>query len=240
VVNTSLSSSLYTPTSDLPRDKDLYWHVQAKGANPSAWSTTFTFHSANPPAIPASKNPTNNSVVLINPPILQWSAIYGADHYQLQVASASSFSDASLVYFQAVTSSTAPPTKSLPLPLTPNRTFSWRVRSVNASGQYSLWSSALSFHLSLPAPTLNLPDDGDYDISQRPTFSWNPVNEATSYILQVSYSDDFRSTVINKTITGSSYQLTSNLVAQEQYSWRVKAVGTYSSPWSEVRWFHVK
>ena len=240
VVNTSLTSSLYTCTSDLPRDTNLYWHVQAKGANPSAWSTTYTFRSANPPGIPAPIYPPKNSIVLINPPILQWSAIYGADHYQLQVATSSSFSDTSLVYFGAAASSINPPSTSLPYPLTPNRTFFWRVRSLNASGQYSLWSSALYFHLSLPAPALIEPHEAEFSLPQRPTFSWAAVSGATGYIIQLDTHDNFYSPVINKTISTTTYTVSADFPLGSQYYWRVKALGAYPSPWSEIREFFIK
>jgi hypothetical protein len=241
VVNTSLTSSLYTCTSDLARDTAFYWHVQAKGANPSVWSTTYTFHSANPPAIPAPVYPPKNSIVMVNPPVMQWSAIYGADHYQLQVATSSSFSDTSLVFFGAAAPSIIPPSTSLPNLLTPNRTFFWRVRSLNSSSQYSLWSSALSFHTSLPAPVLIEPRQDEGSLPQRPTFSWAPVSEATGYVIQLTqYDDTFPNTVINKTITTTTFTVPTDFPLGSYYYWRVKALGTYPGPWSEVREFTIK
>jgi Zn-dependent metalloprotease len=241
VVNISLTASLYTFTSDISRDKDFYWHVQAKGANPSAWSATYTFHSANPPGIPIPFAPANSSILLNNPPILQWSAIYGADHYQLQVASSSSFSGASLLYFGAAFPSMFPPSASLPDLLTPNRTIYWRVRSLNPSNQYSLWSSAFSFHTRLPAPILLEPRPDEGTLPQRPTFSWEAVSDATGYIIQLTqYDPTFPNTVINKTIKTTTFTVSSNFPLGSYYFWRVKALGTYPSPWSEVRRFTIK
>jgi hypothetical protein len=150
------------------------------------------------------------------------------------------FFDASLVYFQAVAFSTAPTTITLPDLLTTKLPFYWRVRSLNAGGQYSLWSSVRSFHPSLPAPTLTHPDQWDVHVPPLATFSWNPVDEATSYILQVSINYDFKVLVINKTITTTSYTLSTPLGLNKEYEWRVKAVGTYPSPWSETRSIYVQ
>jgi len=44
LVNTKASGTSYTPTSNLPSGRVLYWRVRAEGANgPSLWSQTFSF-----------------------------------------------------------------------------------------------------------------------------------------------------------------------------------------------------
>ncbi len=43
-VNTTLATTSYTPTTNLPAGKVLYWHVRANGVNgPSLWSSTWSF-----------------------------------------------------------------------------------------------------------------------------------------------------------------------------------------------------
>jgi hypothetical protein len=46
LVNLKVSGTAYTPTTNLPTSKVLYWRVRAEGANgPSVWSPPFSFHT---------------------------------------------------------------------------------------------------------------------------------------------------------------------------------------------------
>lgn len=92
----------------------------------------------------------------------------------------------------------------------------------------------------VPVPRLSSPPDGATNISTTPTLSWNPVNCATSYGLQVSISQTDWSgpnlKVNQSGIVGTS-QAVSGLANGTLYYWRVNATnagGTsaWSSPWS--------
>jgi len=44
LVNVKVNNSTYTPTVNLPKNKNIFWRVRANGPNgPSNWSTTFRF-----------------------------------------------------------------------------------------------------------------------------------------------------------------------------------------------------
>ena len=72
---------------------------------------------------------------------------------------------------------------------------------------------------SYPQSTL-LPADGSLTISTSPTFTWTENINAESYNLQVSTSPTFSTTVINTTISTTSYSA-SGLNAETVYYWRV-------------------
>jgi hypothetical protein len=233
LLNTSVTTSTYTPPSDLPRSKILYWRVYAKGNNPSAWSTVFTFTSANPPYVPSLLSPPDNSSLANYTPTLDWNDPLNTDIYQVQLASSSSFSDSSIVLDTKTTPSSFTP----PSPLPPNRTFFWRVRAYDPAGEYSLWSSVWQFHTRLPAPALFSPDNAG-TASTNPTFDWEDVKEANGYVIQVSTSLNYSTYVVNTTVSSSSYSI--SLSKGKKYYWRVYAKGTYSSKWSEARNFITK
>jgi hypothetical protein len=234
LVNATVSSTAYTHTSDLPRDQILYWRVRANGANQSNWSAVFSFTSADPPAIPSLLAPSNGATLSTYTPTLDWNDPAGADHYDVQIASANTFADGTIVDENtSVTSSSYNPST----PLAANRTFYWRVLVYDAAGQYSNWSAVRHFHTSLPAPGLVAPANQASGVVLRPVFDWTDVSEATGYEIQVSSSPTFGVLVLHETVTASIYTATTNLKSGKRYYWRVQTKGTYTSAWSEVGYF---
>jgi hypothetical protein len=233
ILNTSTTGPTYTPTSDLPRNKTLYWRVYAKGTNPSNWEPNgfISFFSANPPSVPTLLAPSDGVTLPNYAPTLDWNDPVLADHYEVQIASASTFSEGTIV----IDTSTTSISNYVPSPaLAANSTFYWRVRVYDLQGQYSNWSSVRHFNTTLPAPSLISPANLATGVPLRPIFDWGDESGATSYVIQVSTSPSFTSLTINKTVTGSSYTSTSNLYLDKKYYWRVYAKGTYNSPWSGV------
>ena len=88
------------------------------------------------------------------------------------------------------------------------------------------------------SPTLVNPTNGTTGVTLRPTFEWLPVESATSYTVLVSTASNFSSTVVNQSgITGTSYTLGSDLVADTNYYWRVQSVNSNGSSLSPTRSF---
>jgi len=236
LVNTSPRDSIYTPASDLPRNQLLYWHVKTNGTNPSLWSSVFSFTSADPPAVPALAAPGDGVSLSVYTPTLDWNAVDNPAYYKIQIATASTFTDTSLVYYAQVSKDT--PSFAPPDPLAMNATYYWRVRAYNAANQYSLWSTVRYFHTKLAAPLLSDPGQA-LALSAPLTLDWKSVARAASYIVELSSSASFSSPVVDKTVTTLSYT-TGSLTRGKVYYWRVLAKGTYSSDWSEVRSFTVQ
>ncbi len=232
IADKTVTKSSYTPETNLPRSTLIYWRVSANGEKPSAWSTIFSFTSANPPPIPSLIAPLDNAYFSNYTPKLDWNDPINTDHYQVQIASSNSFSSSSLIF----DATTQPPYSSFipPSPLTPNRTYYWRVRAFGATGEYSLWSSVRHFHTRLPAPVLLYPvNEGKAPAIS--TFDWEDVPEATGYGIQVSTSSSFSTFVVNRTVLDSSYSY--SLKVGKKYYWRVRTLGTYTSVRSKANWF---
>jgi hypothetical protein len=92
LINTTASSSTYTPTRDLPANVPLYWRARANHATygPSAWATG-SFTSPKPPPVPSLLTPASGILFTVYDPVhLTWklsSVPADFDHYS-QVSNA--------------------------------------------------------------------------------------------------------------------------------------------------------
>jgi len=239
LVNTKANGTSYTPTSDLPLNKVLYWRVRSEGTNgPSLWSPVWTFTSANPPSTPKLSSPSANTLVTSPTPTLYWKAStlpvgVTLSNYEIQVSADATFTTTS-IDDQDVTQVNDP----LSLPgLLPNTKYYWRMRafgSFDSNEQVSDWSSVSYFREAMLPPTLpSLGSSGPVP-SLRPVFNWGAVDGASNYTLQVSIYSSFKSLSLNKTVNSISYTPTSNLPAGRLLYWRVRANGSNGpSPWSD-------
>lgn len=208
------------------------------------------------PSAPTLVSPSN--ALLPEPvgwrPTLKWKFVTGAESYELQVATSSSFST-------IVFPSAAPflnvgnvleftPDGDLP----GNKKLYWRVRAVNADGA-GKWSTARYFY-TRPHPVSSgfgvepslplVPPATDVTVAaMRPILSWDRSENVTKYTLHVATDASFKKIKINKTISVSaslalvSYEVTSDLLPGIQYWWRVQARGSFgaNSAYSAVQTF---
>ena len=143
-MNAILTPSAYVMPTDLPRNTLLFWRVRANGAHGSGdWSRVRHFFSANPPGVPVLVSPANNATVTSNQPTLDWNdSSPAADYYEVQISTVSTFATflgrgfSGRSYQSNYTPQAA---------LSPGTTYHWRVRAVNAAGQFSTWSAGRSF-----------------------------------------------------------------------------------------------
>jgi len=198
-----------------------------------------TYQIATPPNVPAfdATSFANNALVVDYTPAFNWATVVSQlptgivfDHYQLQVSADSLFNttatDANIV-------GRANSIYTLPVDLTPNTKFYWRLRSVNAHGDFSAWSPARYFRAAMLPPALLLPANGAIFDNKRPTFTWDSVTGATSYTIQFSTSSGFG--VIARTVlnVATPHTLTADLAGGVAYYWRVRANGANGpSLWS--------
>jgi len=231
--NRKISTTTYSITSDLLRNKKYYWRVKANGTT-SGWSQPFSFTGANPPSKPSLLSPAISASLANYAPKLDWNDPARADHYRVQVSVSSIFSNANMVFDAITTSSSFIPSS----PLSPNRTYYWRVSAYDAAGEYSQWSAARHFLTRLPAPALIVPANAGGVNATPLTFEWEKVIGATGYYIQISTSSSFKTYVVATKVQSSSYSRA--LTKGKKYYWRVYAKGTYSSVWSEIRNFITK
>jgi hypothetical protein len=143
VLDTTTTSSTFTPSSDLPTGITLYWRVSrntAAGAGP--WSGIRSFTIARPPDVPGPLSPKSNSKNISLTPSLDWSdstPFAGTTllKYELQISTDPAFPSPSI----NTVDSNYTPTMSL----SPNTKYYWHVRACNNLGQCSAWSTLRNF-----------------------------------------------------------------------------------------------
>jgi len=187
--------------------------------------------------IPTLSSPSDGAAGLSVSPVLSWNAVPEEASYILQVSPDNSFSNpvysrsglipASDVVSQQVTG-TGYLTK-----------YYWRVCQTNKYGT-SDWSGVWSFTTTGATPgtpTLSLPNNGAADQSITPALSWNAVNGATSYNIQVATDNSFLGTslIVNENAGNTTGRQLSGLINLKTYYWKVAAVNQYgASGWSVV------
>ncbi|HTP00414.1 MAG TPA: glycoside hydrolase domain-containing protein [Anaerolineales bacterium] len=230
------------PPADLPAATLLFWRVSTNGTNgPSAWSSTWSFTTANPPSIPVLISPANNALVKSYRPRLDWNnssvpAGTTFHNYQIQIAQDAAFSS---MYVQADVNGDATASQfTLPAghSLKPDKTYYWRVRAYNKAFQYSSWSSTWKVRTAIVPPTLLTPANNSTITMARPLLDWGDVSGATQYTVQISATPDFTSNYIQDSPTASQFTPAVDLPAGAVY-WRVMALGpngpsNWSAAWS--------
>ncbi|NPV55359.1 MAG: peptidoglycan DD-metalloendopeptidase family protein [Anaerolineae bacterium] len=231
-ISVKVYSSEYTLTKSLSANRMYYWKVYAYGSNPSLYSDVRTFTTPYPPSVPSPVAPSSKSVLPDWSPTLDWKDSTNLPDSYLVQLSTSKYFDQDVITYQ-----TADSQLPVPEPLTPNRTYFWRVSSYHADGVHSTWSSYRYFRTRLEAPEPLAPVEGLGSSGLRPTFDWTDVPEATAYVLKVSTSPSFSSTLISVKVYDSQYLSSKTLTAGRTYYWKVYAYGTVSSLYSPVTSF---
>lgn len=186
------------------------------------------------PLAPTLLSPANNEQNVLLNAVLDWTEGIGATSYDVQVSTSSSF-------FTNIVDTSLVLTDSLLVNnLTGSTTYFWRVRSVNDSG-VSVWTNAYNFRTQDPvplAPTLINPTADITNLELTPTFSWNSVDFALNYRLQISSQIDFSNTVIDSLLGPVTTLNSDSLDFDQTYFWRVFASNlTGEGEASETRMF---
>ena len=89
----------------------------------------------------------------------------------------------------------------------------------------------------LTGPTLLSPTNNSTDAVITPILDWLTQSGSTSYDYQLAYDNTFTNIVLSGTTGADQYQVTSPLIVNQQYYWRVRGnntcgMGTWSSVWS--------
>jgi hypothetical protein len=219
--------------SNLEINKTYYWRVNATNANGTGeWSNTWSFTTTSDadalPSIPTLPSPPSDYLCYGNFISLYWSTASRATSYNLQVSLSPDFT--TTFVSQSISTTTFYLGN-----LSQNSTYYWRVSATNANGT-SPWSNTWHFYTWLPKPTLIAPVNNATDISDNPTLSWNSVEGATSYTLNI-FAPGINPIV--QTLTNTSFSLT-NLAYLTTYSWNVIASNANSkSGQSDTYYFTV-
>ncbi len=238
------ASSVRLPALDT--DTTYYWRVRATEPVLSRWSakrsfTTALGHTAVAPELLSPKAGVTETSLK---PLFQWSAIAGAESYELVVSIDFSFANPAIA---KIGNYALPATAwQSNINLDYNTTYYWKVRAVGSSS-YSAWSAVGAFTTELPpalghtdvAPELLSPEAGATEISLKPLFQWSAIAGAESYEVIVSTGFSFANPTIvkigNYALPATAWQSNINLDYNTTYYWKVRAVGSSSySAWSAV------
>ena len=182
------------------------------------------------PGAPGGLSPSATPVTGI--PVLQWNRVAGATAYEVQVSTSPGYG--TLLWSTVTANRRATPNVQLP-----GGTIHWRVRARDGSGS-GPWTETQLSRSALAGPTPLAPaDDQVLNPPEEPALtSWQPVNGAVTYTLQVSTDPLFVDTLAIRTYTTqtSSYVVADPLVATAYY-WRVSATlgSGIVTDWSATR-----
>ena len=246
-------------TKQLELATTYYWRVRVTEPLLSPWSAigSFTTSLGSSVIAPDLRIPGAGAKNVELRPIFQWSALAGAESYELLVATDVSFTN-------PVIKRTLPATAwQSDISLDYDTTYYWKVRARGLSS-YSAWSDVSAFitksspaiesspglplpsssesSSSSPSPELYSPQAGVSGVPLRPIFQWSTVDGAESYELLVSADASFTNPIIIKigayALPATAWQSDISLDYDTTYYWKVRARGLSSySAWSDVSAF---
>ena len=125
------------------------------------------------------------------------------------------------------------------------RTLKWRaIMSIGTARTSPTMSSfSITYYTELNQPTLLNPLNDSSLTDTTPTFEWESVDGAGSYLIQISNSTSFSSLIINETIPSSSLTYTVlTPLPSDSYFWRVAAIDDEDDigAFSEIRSFSIE
>jgi len=108
------------------------------------------------------------------------------------------------------------------------------------TGTSGMCTSAIAFPLTLIAlintgPTLVNPDNNATEVLMNPLLDWQPIAVVTQYEYEVAYDNSFTVLAASGSVMADQIKLTSLLLPNTTYSWRVRGVNAcMNGPWSTV------
>ncbi len=226
-----VSDTSYTPASALTNLQMHYWRVRAVGEEQAGnWSTAYSLRVEW--GAVSGLSPDDGSSTTTTTPTFSWDAVDGAAKYQIQIADSESALEGSPAV--AVSDTSYTPASAL----TNLQTHYWRVRAVG-EGQAGNWSTAYSLRVEWGAVSGLSPDDGSSTTTTTPTFSWDAVDGAAMYQIQIAGRESALggSPLIDEEVSDTSYTPTAALANLQKHYWRVRAVDgeEQAGGWSETQ-----
>ncbi len=226
VVSQNLNVNGISHTYNLLNNNTVYfWRVKAKNADGAGdYSAVWSFTTVL--AAPTLQSPSNDAISSATSGFLSWASVDGATAYEVLLATDMGFTAVVLT-----DANVASATKAY-AGLNNNTTYYWKVRAKNANCT-GAWSNTFNFETVLAAPVLATPANNAVNIPVSGNVTWNAVNGATSYDVQIASDNGFTTFLVNQTgVVGNTLAYT-NLNNKSVHYWRVRAVKTGSiSDWS--------
>lgn len=225
VVNTTLGET--SSTHDL-ENGTYQWRVKAQN---STSETPYSINSFSVEAVVFNEDISGSTVSIIAPPegtILNapeinftWDAVEFAEEYQFQIATPNFTNPTQVVVDEIVTSTTS-------MHSLEDGSYQWRIKAINSTSQTPFTTTSFSVaienndDISSQTVMLIAPTDGSEITTNDINFTWQAVNNAEEYILQIA-TPNFTSPT--QVIVDEVLSQTSSMqnIPDGQYQWRVKA-----------------
>ncbi len=185
-------------------------------------------------ALVTGLSPTNGAVVEDTSPTFSWNATDGAASYQFRIAeSGASLSEASIVEVSGTSHTVQVATN--------NTTFVWQVRSINAEGLKSAWTSESTLTVGWGAIAGMSPVDSASVTDTTPLLGWDPIDGAAGYVLQIAESEDGVADATIIVVSTTTYTPSDPLTNSTTYYWRVRGIdeAEVATAWSSILSFSV-
>ena len=237
-VHQTVSGTAYTLTG-LDYGQTVTWRVRSMivGAAPGEWSrySSFTteYRKPDPLSPPRLLSPSNGAAGLPEEVVLTWGDVPGKEiFYGFEVALDPQFD--SVVAVQQDLDSTSTTLTALDQ----GETYYWRAMALNDETK-SPWSAAWSFTVAeiakpgLLAPELLSPQNNAQEIPVDPLLTWDSVDGATFYQVEIGRDGSFASSDTLLTLDSTSAPF-EGLEENETYYWRARGGDeTRMSGWSK-------
>jgi hypothetical protein len=218
VINDStIFDTTYTAVTIL--DPGVYnWYLQGKDSlgNWSTPSEPWRFTLVLPP--PDLISPANNAKINNQSPEFNWSAVDDAVKYNLLVKNGFNI---------AVISETTDATRFTPLRALDPGTYTWKVKTKDANGNWGSYSSPWTFSLDITPPDVPviISPAAIETLRTRPqVFKWHAVSQVDTYKLRLAgIKTDFLTTDTTMTLD----------LSNNNYQWQVAARDSYGN-WSDL------
>jgi predicted phage tail protein len=229
--NNNVAGTSWSPPTLLRRGDTYRWWVRAVNStstSTSSWSSALDF-SVFPLSTPTPTGP--GSTITSAAPAFTWTAVAGADHYDVWVNDLTT-GESAVLRNRNLSGTTWTPTVSL----SPGHRYRWWVRAVDSTGAAAgSWSNPLDFMVaSLAAPTLVGPAGASTNAA--PTFVWNATAGADHYDVWVADLTTGQSSVLRQEdAVAAAWTPATPLAAGDRYRWWARAVdstNTNYSAWS--------
>ncbi len=217
--------SVYYQIANLSPNTTYYWRANASSTfwGTSDWSVKWSFTTGvNDPGIPILISPENNRTDLPVNVLFVWRETAGAVKYHLQVSESPVFNN--ITFESEDITETEHLLRDV---LEHNTVYYWRVAAINEGGK-SPWSAIWQFKTIPLVPQgkvqLIAPANGMTNLPPDITFSWEALEGATKYDLQVSKFGDFKGEplVIDDSLITDTRITIFGFQQHETYYWRVR------------------
>ncbi len=189
-----------------------YWRVRAHtDSDSSLWSPAAKFTILF--TAPTLLYPFQNGELTERFPAFDWSDVFSAISYQLQLAGDTSFTN--LLQDESPIESAWSAGSELPLGV-----LYWRVRAIS-SVDSSPWSQVGQFEIMAPAPVLFKPVNFGIISDATPVFDWSEPLAVRSYDLEIDTVQTFITPVQHIVVDSSTFTPETALQA-DTYYWRVR------------------